>query len=149
MQSVLLLLADYRFGSFDFTDVPCKGGRMNNTLKSILFWTPRALMTLFALFLVVFSFDVFGNGEPFWTVVAGFLIHNIPTFVLLLVIWLTWRREWIGGVIFVLLGLAYIVLTLGKVHISAQIIIGGLPILIGLLYLLNWIYRAELRPPVE
>ena len=34
--------------------------------KQLLFWTPRILGILFALFLSMFALDVFGEGYGFW-----------------------------------------------------------------------------------
>ena len=47
---------------------------MEHLGKSLLFWTPRALCFLFALFLGLFAMDVFGEGRGVWgTVVALFM----------------------------------------------------------------------------
>jgi len=120
---------------------------MNKPVKSILYWSPRILGILFSLFLVVFSFDVFGTGAGFWATAAGFLIHNIPTFFLLLVLWLTWRREWIGGVVFIMLGIAYILATIGRMPLVAYFAISGPLFLIGILFLLNWFTKVDPDAP--
>ena len=53
--------------------------------------------------------------------------------------------EWIGAVLFAALGAAYLVMAWGKVHWAAFVFISGPLALIGILFLLNWIHRAELR----
>ena len=35
---------------------------MNNKWKRVLYWTPRVLGILFALFISIFALDVFGEG---------------------------------------------------------------------------------------
>jgi len=38
---------------------------MNTTTKRVLFWAPRVLGILFALFLSLFALDVFSEGYSF------------------------------------------------------------------------------------
>jgi F0F1-type ATP synthase assembly protein I len=62
-----------------------------------LYWAPRALCITFALFTSVFALDVFEEGHGFWTTALGFIMHLTPTFILLVLLALSWRWEWIGG----------------------------------------------------
>ncbi len=39
---------------------------MKRPMKQFLFWSPRVLTILFALFLSLFALDVFGEGYGFW-----------------------------------------------------------------------------------
>jgi hypothetical protein len=116
---------------------------MKIRLKSLLFWAPRILCILFALFLMVFSLDVFGHGYSFAELALGLLIHNLPTLALFLILYLTWKREWIGGVLFTALGVFYIADNWNKFDYTAFLLIGGPPILIGILFILNWAQRVK------
>jgi hypothetical protein len=69
----------------------------------ILFWFPRILAIIAILFMMMFSLDVFGGDEPVGRQLTGFLVNNIPVFVLILVLAIAWKFEIIGGIIFVLL----------------------------------------------
>lgn len=69
----------------------------------ILYWFPRILTILAILFMMMFSLDVFGGEEPFGRQLLGFLAHNIPAFVLIIVLAIAWKYEIIGGIIFILL----------------------------------------------
>ena len=69
---------------------------------SILKWLARVLSMAAILFLVVFSFDAFGGDEPFGRQLTGFLIHNIPAFVLIVSLIIAWKSEIAGGVLFLL-----------------------------------------------
>ena len=77
-------------------------------ISKFLYWTPRVLSILFLLFLAMFSLDIFGNNYGFWGVIVGLFMHNIPVFVLAFFLWLAWKREWIGTIIFTGAGLLYI-----------------------------------------
>jgi hypothetical protein len=58
---------------------------------------------------------------------------------------ISWRREWIGGIVFILLALLYIISIWGRFPLITYIGISGPLGLIGVLFLLNWRYRNSLR----
>jgi hypothetical protein len=120
---------------------------MERPAKRLLYWTPRVLCILFAAFISIFAADVFGEGRGFWQTALALLMHLIPTFVIVAVLIVSWRREWIGGILFILLGVLYIVWAWNKPFgiWSTFLMIAGPPVLVGALFLLNWRYRAELR----
>jgi hypothetical protein len=66
-------------------------------------WIPRILIIAIALFMALFSLDAFEGNHPLWEKLVGFLIHNIPSFLLLLCLVLTWKRPIIAGIIFLIL----------------------------------------------
>lgn len=94
----------------------------------------RILGILFAAFISLFALDVFTAGTPFLQVLAALFIHLIPTFILLIVLWVAWKRPAIGGSLFILAGLAYIFVARGQVLLT-YLLITGIPVLIGLLFL--------------
>jgi hypothetical protein len=65
----------------------------------ILYWTPRILMILALLFMLMFSFDVFEGNETFIRKLGGFFIHNIPVLVLGALLAVAWFRELEGGIL--------------------------------------------------
>ncbi len=120
--------------------------RRENKGSSFVYWTPRILSILFLLFLAMFSLDVFGEGYGFWGTVLGLLIHNIPVFILAIILIISWRYEIVGGIAFLLAGTAYVALMANEAltgrfewyMISYPIIIAGPAFLIGILFLLGW-----------
>ncbi|HRQ38104.1 MAG TPA: hypothetical protein PLD25_09335 [Chloroflexota bacterium] len=118
---------------------------MNERTKQILFWTPRVLGILFAAFISIFALDVFGAGYSFWETILALLMHLIPTGIVLLILALSWRWELIGGILFPVLGILYLIAFEGQ-HWSAYLLIAGPLFLIGALFLLDWFYRDELHP---
>ncbi len=115
---------------------------MNKNLKRVLYWSPRVLSILFAIFISLFALDVIGVGYSFWETVAALLIHLIPTYIVIIVLILAWRWEWIGAFVFIALAFLYFIET-GRLDWS--LFISGPLILIGTLFLFNWLYRAKLR----
>ena len=76
------------------------------TSTKVLHWLPRILCILAILFISMFSLDAFAPGLSLWQQLGGFLIHNIPSFVLLAVLIVAWKWEKAGGIILTILGIA-------------------------------------------
>jgi hypothetical protein len=119
---------------------------MKNSLTQILFWTPRILGTLFALFISVFALDVFGAGYGFRETALALGMHLIPTGILLVILLLAWRWEWLGAILFPGLGFLYLATSWGQFDWSAYAVISGPLILEGMLFLADWRYRKTLQP---
>jgi drug/metabolite transporter (DMT)-like permease len=115
--------------------------------QQLLYWAPRVLCIVTAMFISMFALDVFSEGQGFWGTTLALLIHLIPTFIILVLLLVSWRREWIGGILFILLGILYVVWAWNKPfgHWSTFVIIAGPLVLTGVLFLLNWRYRGKLR----
>ncbi len=119
---------------------------MQRIANRLLFWTPRTLCIMFAAFVSMFALDVFGEGYGFWGTVLALAMHMIPTALLVLVLVISWRWEWVGGVLFPTLGVLYIVTMWHRPfpwHV--YVLMSGPLFLLGGLFLLNWVYHAELR----
>ena len=114
----------------------------------LLYWTPRVLCILYAAFISIFAADVFGGGAGFWRTAVALLIHLIPTFLLIAVLVVSWRREWIGGVLFIALAALWVTWAWNKPFFGwvPLLSIAGPLVVTGVLFLLNWRYRKELRP---
>ena len=59
---------------------------------------------------------MFGEGYGFWGTIVAFLMHSIPTGIVLIVLALSWRWEWVGAVLFVALALIYAYFAVGRGH---------------------------------
>ncbi len=78
---------------------------MNKT--KILFWLPRFLCIIAILFISLFALDAFEPDLTFWQQIGAFLIHLIPSFILIALLLIAWKWEYIGGIIFTILGLGF------------------------------------------
>jgi hypothetical protein len=124
---------------------------MKGTTSRFVYWTPRILSILFLIFLAMFSLDVFGTGLGFWKTILALLIHNIPVFILTIVLIISWKYEIVGGVAFILAGILYVVIMLFNVFnnkfewymVSYSLIIGGPAFVIGGLFLANWYKKKK------
>lgn len=118
---------------------------MNASTKRMLFWTPRVLCILFAIFISIFALDVFSESHGFWKTILALLIHLVPTYILVIILVIAWRREWVGAILFNALAVLYVVWFWGRFTLSTYLCIAGPMALIGVLFLFNWIYREQLR----
>jgi hypothetical protein len=119
---------------------------MREPVPRALFWAPRALCILFALFLTIFALDVFQPGKPATAIALDFAIHLVPTFLLLLVLAAAWRHELLGAIVFAGLGVFYLVAFWGRFHWSAYVVISGSLVLVGGLFFANWWARHHAPP---
>ena len=116
---------------------------MKGPVKRILFWTPRILSILYAVFISMFALDVFGEGYGTWRTIVALLMHLIPTAFIIVVLIISWRWEWVGALLFAAAGLYYAFTTLK--HPDWILVIAGPLFVIAILYLLNWLNHKELR----
>jgi hypothetical protein len=69
--------------------------------ERILYWSPRILTILAILFMLMFSFDVFEGNESAGRKLLGFLMHNIPVLILSAILFISWKWEFIGGILLI------------------------------------------------
>jgi len=105
---------------------------MTASARRLLFWTPRILGIVVALFLAAFALDSFGEGIP------ALLVHLLPSVLLLSLVASTWRREWLGGSAFILLAAAYAVFAWRRDHADWALVISGPMLVVGLLFIWSW-----------
>ncbi len=126
-------------------------GKKVKNKKSWIYWTPRIVSIAFICLLAMFSFDVFESGKSASQILVGFLIHNIPVFILLIILGISWKYEIVGGVAFILAGLLYLAMILKNIitngfqwyYLSWIGIISGIAFLIGILFLIGWFNKKN------
>jgi hypothetical protein len=119
--------------------------KINNQHAGMVSWAARIICIAFAIFISIFSLDVFSEGYGFWKTIFALLLHLIPTFLIFLVLILSWRWEWIGGIIFSILGIVYIIAGRGKTDWSAIVFISGPLFILGILFFIGW-YQKKHQP---
>ena len=120
---------------------------MKKKIGKLLYWTPRVLAIALILFLAMFSLDVFDGNYGFLGTILGLFMHNIPVLILTGILIISWRREWIAGILFILGGTLYISRLLMTILMNEPnewyMLFWALPIsgpafLVGILFLVNW-----------
>jgi hypothetical protein len=117
-------------------------------MTQFLHWTPRVLGIALGLFVGVFALDVFSEGRASGEALAGFLLHLIPAAIVLAAVAAAWRWELIGGAIFLGLAVAYVLVTGGRQPWSAYALLSGIPAVLGILFLLDWLHGSQMKARV-
>ena len=102
-----------------------------------LTWTPRVLAIAYALFLALFGLDVFDGSAPLWQEFLGFLIHSVPTFIIIALTVVAWKWRDIGGLVFIILDLAFVLFFRWWQHPLTFLVLGLPPLVIGLLFIFS------------
>ncbi len=69
-------------------------------MKKFLYLLPRVLAVLFIAFVSLFALDAFEQAQ--W--LMALIMHLIPSFILIAITIVAWKRELIGGLLFILVG---------------------------------------------
>ena len=80
------------------------------TSKPVLYWTPRILCILAILFVSMFALDSFDPELTIDRQIAAFVIHLIPSYILIALLVVAWKWEYVGGIIFTVVGIAFAVM---------------------------------------
>ncbi len=110
--------------------------------NKFLYWLPRILSIAFVLFLSLFALDVF-EGSSGWQAVLGFLIHLLPSFILLAVILIAWKYDLVGAVAFLASAVLYVFMVGFDRPWSWYACISGPAAIVGILYMLNWFQKKK------
>lgn len=120
---------------------------MNRKPNRFIYWTPRVLSIVFIIFLTLMSLDVFEEGKTIWEIIVGLFMHNIPSLILLIILIISWKYEIVGGIVFILVGLIYVIIV--AMHqpwltlLVWSLLIAGPAFLIGFLFMFNWFKREH------
>lgn len=118
-------------------------------MKKTVYWMPRILASLFTLFIMMFSFDVFDGTSSLTDQLIGFVMHNLPAFGIILIIVLSWKKDVIGMIGFALIAIGLFMMVigsnppLGSAVNPAVFFISGPALMISILYGFSWILHKK------
>jgi hypothetical protein len=105
----------------------------------VVSWILRGFLLLFALFFMLFSFDVFSMDGSFLQKLEGFLVHNVFTICMLLILWLAWKHEHFAGLLLISMCIFMVFFFGGLSHVRGGTwMMISLPFLVGILFLGNY-----------
>jgi hypothetical protein len=114
-------------------------GKVSPRLAKIIHWAPRIAALLIIFFIGLFSLDVFGTGAPPLQVLVGFLMHNLPSIVMLVLLIIAWKRPVVGFVAFLIVGAAFAAVFVRDIYALPNLLLFVLPILlIASLFYADW-----------
>lgn len=103
----------------------------------------RLLSIIYANFIIIFSLDVFEEIEylGFWKKTFALFIHLIPGLIILIIFLLSWKKEWISGLLCLSLAIAYSMFTWGWFEWTVYCVIAGPLIMMGILFLISFFLK--------
>lgn len=84
---------------------------------------PTICGSILALLLLTLSFDVFTEDATSLEIFGGFIIHNIPTFIIITALIIAWKKPRIGGILFIVVGILLAILTTRNIELDFYFIL--------------------------
>lgn len=116
-----------------------RGGPVSPRLAKIIHWAPRAAAILIILFISLFSLDVFEMEASPLELLGGFLMHNIPSIAMIVLLILAWKRPAVGFVAFLIAAALFTIFFVRDIYALPNLLLFVLPILlVALLFYADW-----------
>jgi hypothetical protein len=114
-------------------------GQVNPRLAKIIHWAPRVAAILIIFFISLFSLDVFEMEASPLELLGGFLMHNIPSIVMIVLLIFAWKRPAVGFVAFLIAAALLAIFTVRSPFSLGNLLLFVLPtLLIALLFYAEW-----------
>ena len=114
-------------------------GQVNPRLTKIIHWAPRVAAILIILFVGLFSLDVFEIEASPLELLGGFLMHNIPSIGMLVLLIFAWKRPAVGFVAFLAAGILFAIFFVRDLDALPNLLIFVFPILlVACLFYVDW-----------
>ena len=121
---------------------------MSDKGQKIFYWLPRVAGIICAVFCFVLAFGVFAEED--WTPLEktiGFLMQLIPFLIMIILLLIAWKWEFIGGISYVILGIAiiaYMILFRPEIWYNTFILSGPL-FFVGLLFIIHYLIFEKMN----
>lgn len=120
---------------------------MNNKISKTLYWTPRILGIIAILFISMFAFDVFENEYTILETIGALFMHLTPSIILTIILVIAWKYELIGGILFLIPPMAYVIITAMRVPwylaLSWSVMVSGPFFITGILFIMIGIKKRK------
>ena len=100
-----------------------------------LSWLPRILGVFLIFIFGVFSLDSFSGDVAGLTKVCNFLIHNIPTIVIMIALLFSWKNNRRGAVLFFVISACLLILL--RNNFAVALVFAGIPLTCSILFFMN------------
>jgi hypothetical protein len=121
-------------------------GQVNPRLAKIIHWAPRIAAILIIFFVSLFSLDVFEMEASPLELLGGFLMHNIPSIGMLVLLIFAWKRPAVGFVAFLTAAVLFAIFFVRGIYSLPNLLLFVFPILlVAFLFYFDWKW---LKPPL-
>jgi len=113
--------------------------QVNPRLARIVHWAPRSAAILIIFFFSLFSLDVFEIEASPLELLGGFLIHNIPSIGMIVLLIFAWRRPAVGFAAFLVAAAIFAFFFVRDIYSLANLLLFVLPmLLVAFLFYADW-----------
>jgi hypothetical protein len=124
-------------------------GQVSPRLAKIIHWAPRVAAILIIFFVALFSLDVFEMQAAPLELLGGFLMHNIPSIGMLVLLIFAWRRPAVGFVAFLAAAVLFAIFFVRGIYSLPNLLLFVFPILlVALLFYADWKWLVP-QPPAQ
>jgi hypothetical protein len=125
-------------------------GQISARLAKIIHWAPRIAAILIIFFITLFSLDVFEMEASPLELLGAFLMHSLPSIVMIILLVFAWRRPVIGFIAFLLAGLFFLRFVILGADLAHFLLFSGPLLLISALFYADWRWlKSEPPAPLE
>lgn len=111
-------------------------------MKKFLYRTPRILSIVMVCFISIFAFDVFEENNTAWETAVALFIHLLPSIVAVVIIIVAWKKECVGGWLFIALGAGFLFIV--RFELMAILLFTIPLVVIGVLFLSHY-YKYKVK----
>jgi len=124
-------------------------GQVSPRLAKIIRWAPRVAAILIIFFVSLFSFDVFEMKASPLELLGGFLMHNIPSIGMLVLLIFAWKRPVVGFVAFLAAAALFAIFFVRGIYSLPNLLLFVFPILlVAFLFYVDWKWIKP-QPPAQ
>lgn len=114
-------------------------GVVSPPLVRIIHWAPRIAAILIIFFTSLFSLDVFELQVSPLELLGGFLMHNIPSIIMIVLLVFAWRRPAVGFVLFLVAAVLFAAFFVRGIYSLPNLLLFVLPLLmVAMLFYIDW-----------
>ena len=126
-------------------------GQVSPRLAKLIHWAPRLAAILIIFFITLFSLDMFGTEASLLEQVGGFLIHSIPSIIMIVLLVFAWKWPAVGFVAFLAAGILSAAFFVRDIYALPNLLLFVLPtLLIACLFYIDWKWLKPSSPaPVD
>ena len=121
-------------------------GGISPRLAKVIHWAPRIAAILIIFFVTLFSLDVFDMEASPLELLGAFLMHSLPSIVMILVLVFAWRRPLVGFIAFLIAGLFFLRFVIFGQGLMHFLLFSGPLLLISALFYADWRWNKP-QPP--
>jgi len=84
-----------------------KGGFNMASATSFRYWLPRVAAIIYIVFISIFALDAFSKDFSLFENIIAFVIHLIPSFILLALTIIAWKWQKLGGLLLIVASIIF------------------------------------------